>query len=334
MKFIIAGLGSIGRRHLRHLAAAGGHDILLCRSGRGAPLEGELADFPVETDLESALSSFRPDGVIISNPTALHLDAAIPAAQAGCHILIEKPISHSMGRVDALRAAVKDSGSRVLVGFQFRYHPGLRKIAALLQDGQIGRPLSVRAHWGEYLPGWHPGEDYRAGYSARKDLGGGVILTLTHPLDYLRMLLGEVEALWAFAGQVSDLELDVEDTAEIGLRFANGVIGSVHLDYNQRPPRHSLEIVCSGGTIIWDNAAGGLRVYFAEENRWREFALPEGFERDDLFRAQMDHFLEVVSGKADPLCTLEDGIRAQALALAAHRSAQTGELVKFDREGN
>jgi predicted dehydrogenase len=224
---------------------------------------------------------------------------------------------------------VDEKDLKVLVGFQFRYHPGLRKIIEILKAGDLGRPISFRAHWGEYLPNWHPWEDYRAGYSARKDLGGGVILTLTHPLDYLRMLFGEVQSLWAFAGSLSDLELEVEDTAEIGLRFADGVIGSVHLDYNQRPARHQLEIVCTGGTLRWDNAAQALEAYNAETDKWTSHPLPADFERDSLFHAQMAHFLEVIQGEAKPFCTLRDGVKAQELALAAHRSAQEGELVKF-----
>src|SRR4030067_387205 len=132
----------------------------------------------------------------------------------------------------------------------------------------IGDPLSARAHWGEYLPGWHPWEDYRQGYSARAELGGGVILTLCHPLASLRWLLGDVKALWAFAGRLRDLSLDVEDNAEIGLRFADSMLGSVHLDYNQRPSAHTLEIVGSQGTIRWDNADGGVHLH---HEKWHVF---------------------------------------------------------------
>jgi predicted dehydrogenase len=328
MRFLIAGLGSIGRRHLRHLVELGQEDIVLFRTHRGTMPDEGFADYPVETDLQAALAH-KPDAVIISNPTALHLDVAIPAAKAGCHLLLEKPVSHNMDRLAELQAAADASGSRILVGFQFRYHPGLRKIAAILESNQIGRPLSFRTHWGEYLPGWHPWEDYRKGYSARKDLGGGVILTLTHSLDYIHWLLGEISSVWAFRERLSDLGLEVEDTAEIGLRFANGVFGSVHLNYTQRPPRHQLEIVCSEGTINWDSAADRLKVYSASEERWQYYPLPEGFERDDLFRAQMKHFLKVTAEAEAPVCSLKDGITALKLALAAHQSAQEERLVRM-----
>ena len=151
MKFMIAGSGSIGRRHLRNLATLGEQDILLYRTHQATLSDEELAGFQVETDLKAALSQ-RPEAVIVANPTALHLDVAIPAAEAGCHLLIEKPISHSMGRVDMLQKAILSGKGQVLVGFQFRFHPGLNQIAALLQQGAIGRPLSVRVHSGRVPP--------------------------------------------------------------------------------------------------------------------------------------------------------------------------------------
>jgi predicted dehydrogenase len=328
VKFLIAGLGSIGRRHFRNLLALGERDILFYRTHRSTLPEGELAGFPVEADLEAALDR-QPEAVIVANPTAAHLDVAIPAARAGCHLLLEKPISHSLERVDQLETALREAGGRALVGFQFRFHPGLLQAARCLEQGAIGRPLSARAVYGEYLPAMHPWEDYRRSYSARPDLGGGVILTLCHPLDYLRWLLGEVQAIWAFTGQLNDLELAVEDTAEIGLRFANAALGSVHLDYNQRPAAHHLEIVGTSGTMRWDNSNGILNVFQAATGEWESFPPPQGFERNDLFLAELRHFLQVIKGEANPVCTLEDGRRTLELALAAHESQRLGAMIRF-----
>lgn len=333
MKFMIAGLGSIGRRHLRHLVALGQEDIFLYRSYKSTLGEDEFSQYPTETDLDKALAH-KPDAVIISNPTAFHLDVAIPAAQAGCHILIEKPISNNLERIDEFKSIIEEKQIQVLVGFQFRYHPGLKKIKEILTNEIIGRPISFRVHWGEYLPDWHPWEDYRQGYSARKDLGGGVVLTLTHPLDYLNMIFGGVAEVSAFTGTLGDLELDVEDTAEILLKYEQGVMGSVHLNYNQRPPRHTMEIVCTKGTIRFDNAGTAIEVYSAEEEGWHEYPFPVDFERDDLFREQMAHFLEIVQGKAKPVCTLEDGIQAQILALAVLQSAAAGRTISLKNKRN
>lgn len=359
MKTVIVGLGSIGRRHLRNLRAFGNQEILLLRTGLSTLPDDDLSGIPVVYSLEDALA-WKPEAFIIANPTSTHLDFAIPAAEAGCHILLEKPISHSMDRVNQLREANKQGGGKILVGFQYRFHPGLLQVKKLLSEKAIGRPLSVRVHWAQWLPGWHPWEDYRKAYSARTDLGGGVILTLCHPLDYLRWLFGDVHKLWAFAEKLNDLEIDVEDTAEIGLMFKNCMLGSVHLDYNGQPPVHNMEIIGTHGTMRWDNASGHVELYAVDDHisevpfrtslaqpggetpAWELFPAPPGFERNDLFIAEMRHFLEIAAevpfrsrrqsveqSVSLPVCDLEDGIIALQLTLAALDSARTGQIMIF-----
>ncbi len=321
MKFLIAGLGSIGRRHLRNLIALGESDILLYRTHQSTLPDDELANFPTFTKLEEALAQ-QPDAVIISNPTACHLDVALPAAIAGCHLLLEKPISNIKDeRVDALERVVRERGIQILVGFQFRFHPILMQLQEILSQGQMGRAYSFRCHWGEYLPNWHPWEDYRDSYAARKDLGGGVVNTLCHPLDYVRWLFGEVQSLTAVTGRISDLEIDVEDVAEMTLNFLNGTVGSIHLDYYQQPTAHWIEIACEKGLLRWDNATGGAKIYSIEEAQWRDINPPADFERNDLFLAEMQHFVNLVAGNAESRCSLADGIQALALTEAVHSAA-------------
>jgi predicted dehydrogenase len=330
MKFLIAGMGSIGRRHLRNLRALGEEDILLYRTHQATLLDTELNGLPVETDLRRALD-LKPDAVVVANPTSLHLDVAIPAAEAGCAILIEKPVSDSPARLDDLAAVAKRSGSRILVGFQFRFHPTLRKAAEIIRDGMIGQVLTAHVHWGEYLPNWHPWEDYRKSYAARANLGGGVLRTLTHPFDTMHWLVGEVDRLWSFNGHISPLEMDVEDVAEIGLRFTSGAIGGVHVNYVQRPAVHRMEIAGTKGTLRWDQADGIVQVHRmpAEFGTWsttpttavvEQFTPPVGFDRNLLFMEQMRHFIAVARREVDPLCTLEDGRRALSMALASEAS--------------
>jgi predicted dehydrogenase len=241
--------------------------------------EEELAGFPQETDLQAALEKHKPDAVIVSNPTSLHLDVAIPAAEAGCSLLLEKPLSHSMDRIDELESALKKGGGRVVVGFQFRFHPGMMKAKQLISDGEIGRVISAHVHFGEYLPAWHPWEDYRQGYAARADMGGGVVLTQCHSLDYLPWLVGKVESVWGFTAKLSDLEVDVEDTAKIGLRFENSALGSIHLDYNQQPPAHYFEVVGTKGSLQWNLADGATQIYRAERSHIDNVGEVEGGEK-------------------------------------------------------
>jgi len=330
MKFLIAGLGSVGRRHMRNLIALGETDIVLYRTNKATLPDDELAGYPVETDFAAALKKHKPDAVIVSNPTSLHLDVAIPAAEAGYAILLEKPIAASMERVDELQTAVQKSGTKVLVAFQFRFHPGMVKTRELIENGEIGRVVSASVHFGEYLPAWHPWEDYRTGYAARADMGGGVVATQCHSLDYLPWLVGKkVESVWGFAAKISDLEVTADDTSKIGLRFEGGALGSLHLDYNQQPPEHEFRIIGTNGTIKWNLVDGVVRIYRTEKKDWDVFPLPNGWERNVMFQEQMQHFVDVVKGKAESSCPLEDGVQVQRIISSVHESQKTGTLIRL-----
>jgi len=319
MRFLIVGYGSIGRRHFQNLLSLGEKDILFYRTHKSTLEVDDLVDYQVETDLDIALAQ-QPDAVIIANPSAYHLDAAIPAALKGCHILLEKPISHSLQRVDEFSKTVEESGSKVLVGFQFRYHPNLITIKELLKTQKIGRVLSFRSHWGEYLPGWHPWEDYRDSYAARKDLGGGVLLTLCHNLDYLRWLLGDMQVHASLLGYNSGLAIEVEDTADVSLVCEGEVNGHLHLNFVQQPGKHYLEIIGSKGSLLWDYYQNRVDVFTFEttgEVSSNSFYTPDDFDRNDLFIEEMKHFIDVAQGSAEPICSLEDGIKALELSVQA-----------------
>ncbi|MFC2063896.1 Gfo/Idh/MocA family protein [Chloroflexota bacterium] len=328
MRFLIAGLGSIGRRHFRNLLALGEKDIILYRSMTSTLPDDELKGFLVETDLHQALAH-DPQAVIISNPTSLHLEVAVPAAEAGCSILMEKPVSHSLEGTDRLKTALNLQGGRFLTAFQFRYHPGLIQVKEWLSKKRIGNIVSIQSHWGEHLPGWHPWEDYKTSYAARPDLGGGVVNTLSHPFDYLRWLFGEVTDIQASVAS-NGLDLDVEDSADILMNFKSGSRASIHLNYIQRPPCHTLDIIGTMGTISWDNASGSARLYDVNKEEWQTLSPPEGFERNHLFLDEMRHFLNVISREEEPRCTLEDGLAAVKITQAVHLAARQSVLVELN----
>ena len=131
MKFLVAGYGSIGRRHLRNLITLGQNDIVLLRSHKSTLSDEEIKNIPVETSLTDALAH-HPDGVIIANPTALHPDTAIPAAEAGCAVFMEKPVSNGSEKLPELQKALLKNGGRFQMGFQFRFHPGLLRVRELI----------------------------------------------------------------------------------------------------------------------------------------------------------------------------------------------------------
>lgn len=313
---LIAGLGSIGRRHLRNLRLLGDYPVIGYRSGQGGLLEHDLRDIVVENDLSKALDH-HPDIAIISNPTALHLETAIPCAEAGCNLFIEKPLSHHLAGCDRLEKIVRRNRLVVMIGCQFRFHPLLLSLKSQLDDGRIGKVIGARAEWGEYLPDWHPWENYRCSYSARKELGGGVTLTLIHPVDYLYWLFGSVVRVKAMASKILSLETDVEDDyLEMTIRHLSGVISQVHLDYLQRPPIHTLTVRGEAGRVEWNDHAG-LLVWKDPAGRESHEGVSPGFDRNELFLQEMRHFLQCVDHSQKTRVPLEDGIEVMKIVSRA-----------------
>lgn len=321
MKILIAGLGSIGKRHLKNLLALGVKDIIIYRHF----VAGEPSDFPVFADIDEALAQ-KPDAILIANPTAFHIPVAISAANAGINIFMEKPVSHNLEKVPELIKIIEEKKLIALVGYQFRFHPALQKIKEMVSSGQLGKIIFGRAEVGQYLPDWHTGEDYRRGYAAREDLGGGVILTLIHELDYLSWILGESAEVNCTAGHFSGLEIDTEDLAEITIKYKSGALGQCHLDYLQKSPSRWLKIVGEKGEIYWDYFENKVKFF---DGKWQTIYKDENFDRNEMFLAEMKHFINCLEGKERPSVDIASDLATFNLALGAKLSAKENKIIKL-----
>ena len=321
----MVGLGSIGLRHLENLRQLGCGRIGAFRS-RHRPLfrPVDLDGVTVHYDFDQALEQGY-DAAVICNPTSLHLEYARRAVASGCHLYVEKPVSNTLESTDELVRDVKRNGLVATVGCQFRFHPNLTAIKRWLDEELIGRVLGVHVDTGEYLPDWHSWEDYREGYAARDDLGGGVVLTFIHEIDYLYWLLGPLHPVNAFGGTSGLLDLAVEDHLTGMLLTDVGVPVTLHIDYLQRPPCRRMKIVGSRGTIEWDFYLGTANAVVDGKLK-EESNVPEGWGRNDLFLAIMSDFLDAVRVGGAPRVPLQDGIETLriALELKAHLTSRAG----------
>ena len=342
MKVLMVGLGGIGQRHVRNLRALLGadldlmayrqtdHTIVLTDQLQIEPGSSlvEKYEITVFKDFEQALDR-KPEAVFICNPTSLHLPYALQAAQRGCSLFIEKPLSQSMEGVGELIQVVESAGSKAVVGYQMRFHPCLLRLKDLLNKRAIGRTLSVRAEVGEYLPGWHQYEDYRTMYASRKDLGGGVILSQIHELDYLYWLFGLPESTYAVGGHLSSLEVDVEDTVDMLMEYSaqnQPMPVSVHVDYVQRPPRRVCDVIGDCGKISVD--LRGLVVQAWDgEGALLETSSYDGFQRNQLFLDELRYFLHPSDAMPARLPTIREGAQSLRMALAAKESLATRKVV-------
>lgn len=327
MKILVVGCGSIGKRHIGNLKALKAGEIIAfdVRGDRRKEVES-LFGIESVSDMEEAWKRC-PDAAMITSPTSMHVPLALQAANHGCHLFIEKPLSDRMEGVDELLSVVHEHNLVTLVGCNMRFHPGLIIVKKMLEDGAIGKVVAARVEVGQYLPDWHPQEDYRMSYSARSEMGGGVILDAIHEIDYIMWMLGEVDSISCFAGKISNLEIETEDTAAIMFRFRNGAIGEVHLDYVQRTYSRTCHIIGNEGTIRWDYSAGEVRLFSAKTHEWEIFCNPHGWMANQMYIDEMRHFLKCLSKEEEPTLDVFQGACVLKAALAAKASAKIGHVL-------
>jgi predicted dehydrogenase len=320
MKILFVGLGSIGQRHLRNLQKLGQFEYVALRS-RAHQLPDEFSGIPIRvvSHLDDAVASQPDIAVLCAPPLAQQAALGRLVRETRCHLFIEKPIAPSLDDLEDCADILEAQHRKSLVGYNLRFHPVSAVVRDVLQQGALGRVCSARASVGQYLPDWHPHEDYRHGYSANRRLGGGVVLDLIHEIDLLYSWFGKPDVVKAVAGTLSALDIDTEDTAEILCRFAGGLVGSIHLDYVQRVPMRQGAIVGDAATITYDLLKNECHVHRPSADTI-SYAFPE-FIRNDMYVAELAGLLEAI--RADVPCSpsLREGVDVLDVALRAKRDA-------------
>jgi predicted dehydrogenase len=222
-------------------------------------------------------------------------------------LLVEKPISHSTTGVQKLIDRCRQENRLLALGYNLRFSPSLNHFKAYLSEGRVGKIFSVRSEVGQYLPSWRPQADYRKGVSARRELGGGVLLELSHDLDYLRWIFGEVLSAQVLASKQSDLEIDVEDTAHVLLKFESGLTARLDMDFVRHDRMRQCIAIGKTGSLKWDALRGSIEVYEAGASQW-EVLFEQKPEPDETYVAEWKNLQDCIDGHTEPRVMGEDGL--------------------------
>ena len=310
MKCIIFGTGSIGKRHIKNLIKilGGSIDIIAYKTTKeDIEILEELGVRPFY-NIKDAFAE-KPDFAIIANPTSMHVEYSMKAAEHGCDLFIEKPVSDSMKGIEKLRQVVKKKNLITFVPYVLRFSKPLMEIKKVIDSRRMGKVLSAEVHVGSNLAERHKDWDYRTSYAANKSLGGGVSLDMSHEVDYARWLFGELEIEDAFVGKKSDLDMDADDTCDIKAKTKDGAKINIHMDYIESPPRRYCRIECEKGPIIWDRDSSKVKA--------GKETIDVSEDYNEMFMREMEHFLGCVKNRKETLIPLEDGIRTLQLVLKA-----------------
>jgi len=339
VRALFVGLGSVGQRHLQnlrrlrpdaeiHALRAGAEHGRVIEDGRCREVDSvaEHYGIGVTRDLDVA-RSLRPDVTWVTNPSSLHVGTARAFADLGSHLFIEKPLSDRLDGLDELEAAVAARGLTTMVGYQTRFHPLYRWVRERVHERR-DRVIAAAFEWNTYLPAHHPYEDYAEGYAAREDLGGGVILCLIHEIDLITDLFGPPHKLLAVGGKLSDLRMTAEDTVmstwsyrEGGRRFPV----QLSLSFAQTREVRRFRVQFEDATLLVDLGTNTGELY--GENGALIERRVEDLDRNELFLAEMRHFLDRVEAGEDTWVNLAAGRLGLELALGMKQSLETEEWI-------
>lgn len=333
-RILIIGYGSIGKRHLKIARILNPNsEIWILRHNKSN--EAKVPEFAngVFYNLSQALI-FNPKLVVIASPASLHIESALAFSEIGANILIEKPLSISLNGIDQLINSRNSLNTKIIVGYNLRFLNSLQTFKKFIDLNLVGNIFSVRCEIGQYLPTWREGTDYKNGVSARKELGGGVLLELSHEIDYLIWIFGDISWINATISKQSNLEIDVEDTAHLIIGFTskvnnNNLIANLNLDFIRHDTTRYCIAIGEKGTLRW-NALTGIVDYFnLDLKKWSILSehIPE---RDESYFTEWQHLFDCINNNTKPLVTLEDGIKVIKIVEAATKSNATQNRVNIN----
>ena len=298
-RVLVIGLGSIGRRHVELLRELGCEVAVVTQQ-----VTQEVTTF---SELGAALELFRPDRVLIANRTIDHYPTLQRLQELSCHgkVLGEKPLFSELPE-----ALTQEMQQRIVVGYNLRFHPVIQALRNSLVDEE---PVSAQIYCGQYLPTWRPGSDYRQSYSAFREQGGGVLRDLSHELDLALWLFGPWKKLVAHGGQLSELELQSEDTVGLWLESARCRKVGVEINYLDRVPRRFILVHTRRHTWEADVVGGRLLCDGQVVQSWKA-------ERNFTYRAQDQDWL---TDNPETLCSCQEGLAVLHLIKAAENSLAT-----------
>ena len=307
----VVGTGNIAERHRSNIRKLFPDSKIIALSSRESLLENEIpyADLVVKNVDE--LIEKKIDYVIIASPANLHEYFSCKFIEIGIPTLIEKPISITVSDAKKIVSNTNIYKTPVGVGYCLRYLPSLSVVQNILSSNRLGRLFYGSVEVGQFLPDWRKNKDFRKSVSANKELGGGVLLELSHELDYLSLFFGSLEVIYSSINFTEELDLNVEDCADFCLKAENNFNINVHLDFLQRAPTRRCRFVGTKGALDWDLI--NHKVIFTSKNNNEVVYEDKNFDINEIYLAMLRDFFNYSKTATSRLATPKDGANVIAL---------------------
>jgi predicted dehydrogenase len=325
LKVAVIGYGSIGRRHVQNLSKNDNLEIIVFTQNKNLK---KLKKVTFTNSLNKCLQE-NPEIAFITNETSKHVNSATKMAKNNCHLFIEKPLSNSIKGLDNLSIEIKKRKLITLIGCNLRFHPCIKKMKQFVSNGKIGKVLSVKTENGSYLPNWHKKEDYSKRYAAKKDLGGEIVLTCIHEIDYLYWIFGQVSEVFSMNGKFSDLNIEVSDLSSNLIRFRNNVQAELHHDYFQQPASRNCKIIGTKGSLYLDLKLNTIKLYNLKYQKWSNILNLPKYDNNLMYEEEIKHFFDCIKYRKETINDVKQGIETLRIALGIINSSKKRKVEKI-----
>lgn len=334
MKFLVVGLGSMGKRRIRNLLSLKAGEIIGF-DPRQDRRDEALQRYGIRTvDTFDAGLEEGTDALIISTPPDLHMRYAIPAVRAGKHFFTEASVT-----TEGMRELIDECRDKKTVAAPsctMRFHPSIKKIKEIVTQGVIGTPLAVTYHSGQYLPDWHPWEDYRKFYAAKRETGACREI-VPFELTWLTWVFGRPAKISCFKDKISGLDVDIDDVYQILMNFESGLTAHLLVDVVARTPTRSFRLLGKDGVVEWSWDSKRVQLYSAASKKWTAFLEPTaiveaGYQAaENMYIDEISAFLSAIQGQAPFPSTFEEDLEILKYLLLAERSSATGTHLMVEK---
>ena len=327
MKVLVIGYGSIGKRHIKNLTKLPNLELFVV-TNRTTDSFLKKSNCKIFKTIEDAIQ-VKPSFAIICNVTSLHIKSSLLLAKSGIHLFIEKPLSNSLNHINDLLFECEKQKLITQIGCNLRFHPSIKKVKELLLKKKLGEIISIQIENGSYLPDWHPDEDYKKSYASKEKLGGGVILTCIHEIDYLYWFFGNILEVFSFSGNYGNLDIDSEDISSILMKITQTSIAEIHLDYFQQPTVRGGKIIGTLGTVIWNIEENTVKLYNNKTKKWANVLKLINYNSNQMYLDELTHFIDCVKNKKFTINPIFNGIQTLKIALAIKKSSKFKRVIKL-----
>ena len=328
-KYLVVGAGNISKKHIDNIKRLKRNSLVfnLSSSGRNIDPQSNNADYLLRNFQEAHEHKFS--AVIIASPASFHIEHALFFSSLKIPLLIEKPLSDNLKKYEEASNALLDLNEKIKIAYNLRYLNSMVFFKNFLRENLLGKIYSVQSEVGQNLINWRPKKNYKHTVSSNKKLGGGALLELSHELDYLTWIFGDIQSVFCKLSNTNHFDIDVEDNVESILQTKSGLCINLHMDFLQNKTIRKCKVIGEKGTLDFDLLENKIIHY--QENEKIEIIYNENvFDQNQPYIDMLQDFLNPDTEKLNNLASLDEAKYVLAIIEAMRASSKENSLIKVD----